>query len=343
MAFTDRKSTAYLISEALKEAKSYSFFQLVEYIHALNDYSLETAQDVSPRDEVIKFSSTGSIGFPASDITNAGINKLEGKLQPWIETSFFGMHGSVSPLPGHFLDIVAWEFAQKEGIRYHFLDFFNHRLTTLLHRAWRKYRYFVRYQSSGSDRFSAHNFSLLGAYDKTLRSGSLIHWSLLLKYSGIISSNHRSAVSVSRIIAHYFSLKSVEIKEWVLRNVQISAAQRSQLGVANFGLGQSLVVGSQVPTRMGKFILSIKNLTQKEFQSFLPNGQNYPVLVELTEFLLKDQHAYDLELGLLPNEIPVLQLASNSKKPPCLGWSTILGGQAQCHKNNMLITVNVRL
>ncbi|MCF6345440.1 MAG: type VI secretion system baseplate subunit TssG [Thiomicrorhabdus sp.] len=343
MAFTDRKSTAYLINKALKEAKGYSFFQLVEYIHALNNYSLECVQDVSPRDEVIKFSSTGSIGFPASDITNAGINEREGKLQPWIETSFFGMHGSVSPLPGHFLDIVAWEFAQKEGIRYHFLDFFNHRLTTLLHRAWRKYRYFVRYQSSGSDRFSTHNFSLLGAYDKALRSDTLIHWSLLLKYSGIISSNHRSAVSVSRIIAHYFNLKSVEIKEWVLRNVQISAAQQSHLGVANFSLGQSLVAGSQVPTRMGKFIISIKNLTQKEFQGFLPNGKNYPILVELTEFLLKDQHAYDLELGLLPDEIPLFEISSKSKKPPYLGWSTVLGGQDQGHKNNMLITVNVRL
>jgi len=340
MAIADRESTSHLASAALGDGQNYAFFQLVEYIHRLNDRTLEHSQDISPGDEIIKFSSTGSIGFPASDITDAGLHEKDGKLQHWIEISFFGMHGSSSPLPGHFLDIVAWEYAQKEGIRYQFLDFFNHRLTTLLHRAWRKYRYFVRYLPAGTDNFSAHCFSLIGAHDKTLRDDASIHWSLLLKYSGIIASQHRSAKSVSHIVAHYFNLESVEIKEWVQRNVQISPDQLSNLGVANFNLGQTLVIGDQVPTRMGKFVISITRLTNKVFQDFLPNGKNYPVLLEIIEFLLKDQHAYDLELGLLPDEIPQFQLSTQNEKPSYLGWSTVIGGQTP--DNDTRISINVR-
>ena len=125
MAITTQQSTTHLASKALSNATNYDFFQLVEYIYQLNNYNLEHEQDSSPFKEIIRFSGTGNLGFPASDITAAGIKEFEGKVQHWIETSFFSMHGSSSPLPGHFLDIVAWEFAQKEGIRYHFLDFFN--------------------------------------------------------------------------------------------------------------------------------------------------------------------------------------------------------------------------
>ncbi len=52
--------------------------------------------------------------------------------------SFRGLHGSQSPLPGYYLEDLAWEAGQNLGIRRHFLDFFNHRLVTLFHRAWRK-------------------------------------------------------------------------------------------------------------------------------------------------------------------------------------------------------------
>ena len=339
MAIADRQPTSHLASVALGDAQDYSFFQLVEYIHRLNGRNLEYGLDISPLDEIIKFSSSGSIGFPASDITDAGLNEYDGTVRYWIETSFFGMHGSSSPLPGYFLDIVAWEYAQKEGIRYHFLDFFNHRLTTLLHRAWRKYRYFVRFLPSGTDEFSGYCYSLIGANDKTLRDDTSIHWSLLLKFSGIIASQHRSAMAVSRIIAHYFNLESVEIREWVQRNVRIAPNQLSNLGVANFNLGQTLVIGDQVPTRMGKFVISITNLTKKEFQNFLPNGKSYSVLLELIEFLLKDQHAYDLELGLRPEEILQFQLSTKNENPPSLGWSTVIGKQTP---DNILISINVK-
>jgi len=337
MAVENRESTSHLASAALGDGRNYNFFQLVEYIHRLNDRTLEHNQDISPCDEIIKYSTTGSIGFPASDVTNAGLYEKDGKLKCWIETSFFGMHGSSSPLPGHFLDIVAWEYGQKEGVRYQFLDFFNHRLTTLLHRAWRKYRYFVRYLPDGTDGFSAHCFSLIGVHDKALRDESSIHWSLLLKYSGIIASKHRSAKSVSHIIAHYFNLESVEIKEWIQRNVQISPDQLSRLGTANFNLGETVVIGDQVPTRMGKFVISITRLTNGVFQDFLPNGKNYPILLELIEFLLKGQYAYDLELSLLPDEIPAFQLSTQNDKPSYLGWSTVIGDRASDKDAHVLI------
>ncbi len=340
MAVADRKSTSHLASVALDDAQNYAFFQLVEYIHRLNGCNLEHAQDISPRNETIKYSSSGSIGFPASDVTDAGMITYDGKSQHWIETSFFGMHGSSSPLPSHFLDVVAWEYGQKEGIRYHFLDFFNHRLTTLLHRAWRKYRYFVRFSPAGTDKFSTYCFSLMGVNDKTLRDDTSINWSLLLKFSGIIASQHRSAKSVGSIIKHYFSLESVKIKEWVQRNVEVAPDQLGNLGVANFSLGQTLVLGDKVPTRMGKFVISITKLTRKEFKDFLPNGKKYPVLIELVDFLLKNHHAYDLELGLLPEDIPQFQLSAQDERPAHLGWSTVIGSQSP--DDSTLITINAK-
>lgn len=62
-----------------------------------------------------------------------------------------GLHGTDSPLPTYYLEQVAYEHAQGIGVRPAFFDFFNHYLLSLLHRIWRKYRYYIRFQPGATD------------------------------------------------------------------------------------------------------------------------------------------------------------------------------------------------
>ncbi|MEE9412687.1 MAG: type VI secretion system baseplate subunit TssG [Methylococcales bacterium] len=339
MAIAERHSASNIATPALGQARRYAFYQLVELLHRLHGDELENQQDKLPQNERFFYTSTGSLGFPASDITRANQQIRDEHTQYHLEVSFLGMHGSASPLPGHYLDIVAYEYAHDDGVRHHFLDFFNHRLITLLHRGWRKYRYYVRFLPDADDGFSAFCFSLIGLNDRYLRSEPTVPWSRLLTYTGLLASRSRSPSMVSAILGHCFDLDQVAIREWVHRFVDIPVAQQSSLGMNNFSLGEDLVAGARVGTRMSKFAITMSNLTLARFKDFLPNGKDYPGLLKLVEFLLKDQLAYNLELGLKPEEVPPFQLLSDSASPPYLGWSTFVGHNPKLPLANVILSV----
>ncbi|VTR16337.1 Uncharacterized protein conserved in bacteria [Serratia fonticola] len=86
-----------------------------------------------------------------------------------LEVSFLGLHGSQSPLPGYYLDSLAWEDAQNENRLTDFLNVFNHRLLMLLHQIWRKYRYYICFDEGGNDDVSQRMFALVGLSNEAIR------------------------------------------------------------------------------------------------------------------------------------------------------------------------------
>lgn len=321
MDVTDRAAAPDVagLQPVLGNARRYSFFQLVDLIHRLHGDDLERATDDAPHYERIRFSSTASLGFPGSDVLSAGLPEHE--YAPYqMEVSFLGLHGSQSPLPGYYLEDLAWEYGQDAGIRRYFLDFFNHRLVTLFHRVWRKYRYYVRFQPGASDAFSEHIFSLVGLGDSDLRGDTPINWSKMLAYAGLMAGRSRSPEVVSGIVAHCYDLPDVEIEPWVLRKVDIPADQQTRLGKANGRLGEETLLGSRIRDRSGKFILRLKNLTRERFADFLPNGREHQSLVKLVEFTMREQLAYDLELVIRPEDVEPMQLGKDVR----LGWTTFV-------------------
>lgn len=307
------------LQPVLGNARRYSFFQLVDLIHRHHGDDLERETDQEPSQERIRFSATASLGFPGSDVLSA--LSPEHEFAPYqMEVSFLGLHGSQSPLPGYYLEDLAWEQGQALGVRRHFLDFFNHRLLTLFHRVWRKYRYYIRFQAGASDGFSDHIFALVGLGDRRLRGETPINWSKMLSYAGLMAGRSRSPDVVSGIVAHCFDLDEVDIEPWVLRKVEIPRDQRTRLGGHNARLGNSTLVGGSIRDRSGKFILRVRGLSRERFADFLPNGRDHQRLVKLVEFTMREQLAYDLELVMRPRDVRPMRLGEDVR----LGWNSFV-------------------
>lgn len=321
------RATAADVAElqpVLGNARRYSFFQLVDLIHRHHGDDLERFQDEQPQRERIRYSASAGLGFPGSDVLSA--LSPEHEHAPYqLEVSFLGLHGSQSPLPGYYLEDLAWEAGQDLGIRRHFLDFFNHRLVTLFHRAWRKYRYYVRFQTGASDGFSDHIFALVGLGDSHLRDATPVNWSKMLAYAGLMAGRSRSPEVVSGIVAHCFDLDSVDIEQWVLRRVAIPRDQQTCLGRTNASLGEDTLVGSGIRDRSGKFVLCIRGLSWQRFGDFLPNGKDHHRLVKLVEFATREQLAYDLELEMRPEDVRPFELGKDVR----LGWNSFVNPEAR--------------
>ncbi|KXF83058.1 type VI secretion system baseplate subunit TssG [Enterovibrio coralii] len=316
MGYPERGTASYLERTAISDVRQYSFFQLLELLCEMYESEPES---LSWPSETFLFSSSSSLGFAASDVSEM---KMLSEQTLNVETTFFGMNGAQSPLPGFFLeDIVTEDF--ETGLRKIFLDFFNHRLLALLFQSWRKYRYYVRYREGASDKFSTQLFSMVGLVETEARGETPLSWSKMLSYSGLLAGRTRSPQIVAGIIQHYFDLECVEIQQWAFRQVDIPEEQKWCLGKRNGALGVDTSIGDQVADRSGKFVICIKTLSFDRFSEFLPSGEGFKSLIALMEFILREQLAFDVELELTESEVPPLQL--RAEKPAKLGWSSFMG------------------
>ncbi|WP_249977516.1 type VI secretion system baseplate subunit TssG [Vreelandella olivaria] len=301
-------------------ARRYEFFQLVELLHRHHGDDLEQRRGGSvPVFQRVRYKASASLGFPGSDVLTLGINE-SGQYE--MEVSFLGLQGAQSPLPSYYLEALAHESAHQEGAAGDFLDFFNHRLLTLMHRSWRKYRHYVRYQDDAQDSFSAAVFSLVGLADNNLRGETPINWSKMLAYAGLLAGRTRSPDVVSGIVSHCFDLAKVEIDQWIHRWVDIPPDQRSRNGLSGMTLGEDMVAGERVADVKGKFVLCLRGLSLARFRDFLPDGEEHQPLKTLVSFVLREPLAYDLELELLESEVKPMRLGDMGSCQ--LGWTTFV-------------------
>ena len=226
-------------------------------------------------------------------------------------------------MPGYYLEELAWEYAQGEQKLGVFLDFFHHRLLTLLHRAWRKYRYHVRFQNEGEDGFSRLMFALVGLGNDAVRDSLPVNRAKMLSYAGVLASPSRSPEVVAGLVIHCFDLDDVAVLAWQHRRVPIHEGQQNRLGRGNMMLGGDFVIGDKVNDCAGKFLLKVGNLSFSRFLSFLPNGEHFQPLVRFVSFILRYQFPCDLRLGFAQCETKGLSLRGEHTRR--LGSIRIIG------------------
>jgi type VI secretion system protein ImpH len=308
-----------LSERALEVAHRYSYFQLIETLYQLHGDDLEQRPLSAQTRRRLRLEVSPSLAFPVADVLRA--DRISDDRYR-IEASFLGLHGTDSPLPPYYLEEIAYEHAHGIGIRPAYFNFFNHRLHTLLHQGWRKYRYYQRFQPGAKDGFSRYIFALIGLEDSELRGATPLPWSRLLSFVGMIASRSRSPGMVAGMIAHCFDLEHVSIREFEKRTVLIPQSQRNQLGTHNCALGENLLVGASTESRSSKFTIVIAGLDQKQFRNLLPSSDNYQRLVKLVDFLLRDVGAYDLELRMRAEEAPPFSL--RAEHGTHLGWTSFI-------------------
>lgn len=351
MGNANRTATSNLESFDTKILQDYSFFQLVEFLGKAYSVDLEQMDRVLLSDSLFRFSSHAGLGFPASEVSKVDCQVSNRyPVQYGIEVNFLGLHGASSPLPGRYLEEVAYDYAQESGVRHLFLDFFNHRLNVLLHKIWRKYRYYTQFKPNAEDVFSQKVFAFIGLSDEEFREKATIeaqtdssateesiNWSKLMSFAGLIASRSRSPSIVEGIIAHYFNLEDVNIIEWERRLVEVPDDQKNSMGVKNCTLGEDFLIGTNVETRVNKFVIELTKLDRKTFNEFLPTGESFKALKTLIAFLLREQMTYDLRLGLLQKELPPFEL--KREQNILLGWNSFLGKSPLLRESSVSIGV----
>lgn len=306
---------------ATNDLNKFGFHQLVEAIADLSSADLDDLENTLFEESVFQFFSNPKINFPVGDVEQVSIFNSDDKQKFQFLVNFLGLQGASGPLPGSVLDEIAEEFYENEPIQTRYLDFFNHHLISIFHQIWRKYKYYIKFDSDFSDSYSQNILNLLGLSKEYLASSHL-DWNKIFYYIGLIQSGVKTSQVLENIVKNYFNLEMVKIDEHVRQLVEIEFEQKNQLGMKNVILGENFISGDKVESFSNKFRININNLMLDEFYQFLPNTEKYEHLQELIRFLLKDPLPYDIALGLHPDTRSSFILGQDNSS--LLGWTTLM-------------------
>ncbi|OOF52364.1 type VI secretion system baseplate subunit TssG, partial [Rodentibacter genomosp. 2] len=222
------------------DLNKFGFHQLVEAIADSSSVELDNLENTLIEESIFQFFSNPKISFPVGDIEQLSIFNDGDKRKFQFLVNFLGLQGSSGPLPGSVLDEIAEEFYETEPVQARYLDFFNHHLIAIFHQIWRKYKYYIKFNSDFSDYYSQDILNLLGLSREFLEFSHL-NWSKIFYYIGLIQSGVRTSVVLEKIIKNYFELGAVSIDEHVRQLLEIEPEQKNQLGMKNVVLGESFI------------------------------------------------------------------------------------------------------
>ena len=321
MANEDREAISFLVKRLVEESHKFSFFQAVflleQYCGSIGKIA-NIGNDGPPSSECIRFKSDPSLAFPISDIVSIqeiGNNQNLSKFQ--IITAFLGLYGSDSPLPDFYTEEIIQGDTDQTNVK-DFLDIFHHRIVSLFYRSWLKYRYYLQFEPDGKDDFSRRVFSLIGMGTSGIIENLNIPSIRLLRYIGLFMQQNRSASALESILFDYFDGIPVHIEQCVGRWVKINKEDMSFLG-ADTQLGVKTTIGDKVFDRAGKFRITLELSNFAEFKRFLPNGDHFHSLKEVTEAFLPVPLEYEVELILPGSEVPSMSMSAEFA--PQLGWT----------------------
>lgn len=304
MASAIRRATINIIDDIIENAEEYDFYQAVRLLNRLNTVDTANYDKSKPR---IKIRPELNLDYPHADIDS--IKKKDNSSYEII-TTFFGLYGVSSPLPGYFTEeLLDEEWEERDSTR-EFLDVIHQHMYPLLYRSWLKYRFSLNAIEESGEQYWEIMFSILGLPEKFRQFGDLS--GQFLKYSGIIGQRPKTQLGLKTILTDFLNPIEIEIEPCVKRNVTIVQEQRCTLSQANITVGENSVIGQQVADRSGKFRILIGPVVADQFQELLNQKKYLRFIRTITDLFMVQP---------LQCEI-VIKLEEGAVKPISLGTAS---------------------
>ena len=308
------------------EGWRFEFYQAVRLLERMAGEAVPVGEGTEPGREAVRFSSRVSFDFPASEVHEVELPKNPGE-PARMTVNVMGLAGALGPLPAPFSELLLERLWAKDPAFRDFLDIFNHRLVSILHRAKKRVRPGLSWDRPDREGFSRAAFAFLGLHTEGVRERMDVEDRALLQYTGILARRVRTAGGLEVMLAGYFGVRA-RCTQLVGRWLVLDPEQRTAIGTLGgsgrnhelSALGSGAVLGSRVWDQGAGIEIAMGPLTLGQFLDFLPTGRAFRSLVQLVRFALGDGTGFDVRLQLKGAEVPPCRLGCG----PRLGWSAWL-------------------
>lgn len=345
MAAPRRVSYPSLIARLRAEPWNFRFFQAVRLLERKRARDVRSpgsgaafavAEEIEPRQRTVRFRAAMRLSFPAAEIEELS----EEAVPPQAMTvTFLGLSGPATVLPLHYAVAVWREFRNRNTALRDFFDLFNDRLIAFFYRAWAKYRVPIAVERAvvkGDDGISEALRGLIGFGTDHMSDRVAVGEHTLLHYSGPLSHFPRNAASLEDMLRDYFRLP-IQVKPFDGRWLPLPRDQRTQISASDrvpgafTALSSDAVIGESYWDVESSFTVEIGPIDYAAFVSFMPNSDNLRRLAQLVKLYVSSELSLRVELCLLQDEVPLLQLDDGGAARPELGWNTWLRHDRMAH------------
>jgi type VI secretion system protein ImpH len=316
---TDGSVARLLFSEGWR----FELYQAVRLLERMSRESVPVGEGAEPEREAVRFTSRVGFDFPASEVQDILPPASPGD-PARVTVNVLGLAGAHGPLPAPFSELLLERVWAKDPAFRDFLDIFNHRLVSMLHRARKRVRPGLSWDRPDSEGFSRAAFAFMGLGTEGVRGRMEVEDRALLQYTGVLARRGRSAVGLEVMLADYFGV-GVRCVQFVGRWLTLDAEQRTAIGI--WGRNQEIsgqrcgaVLGNRVWEQGAGFELVLGPLTLGQFLDFLPIGRGFRSLAQLVRFAVGTDLDFRVRLTLKAAEVPPCRLGCG----PRLGWSAWL-------------------
>ncbi|ENA9698526.1 type VI secretion system baseplate subunit TssG [Salmonella enterica subsp. enterica] len=276
-------------------------------------------------DDPVRFRPWPGMGFPASELRAVERNEDHPERPLSVRTTFLGVYGVDSPLPGGYLDDIAQRREGHEALTA-FLDIFSHRITTQYYRIWRKYAYPATFEAGGADAISQCLLGLVGLGIPGTAQHVATPVSRFLALLGSMRQPTRNAEGIRALVNLLAPQTRVTVQEY--DPVKIPVAQRTGLSRQNrASLSARSVLGKHGYDACSQVRVTLATEEAAEAEGWLPGGQLHTDLLVLMRVYLGWRTDARLQLTIPLRLLPEPRLG-NARRTQ-LGRTGVLGLDAQ--------------
>ncbi|MBR8311947.1 type VI secretion system baseplate subunit TssG [Burkholderia dolosa] len=320
-----------LVASLLARAPKLNFMQLCRLLELRAPAQPAFGTRDTAEYEPVRFRPRPRVGFPAGEIASVEFDDERPDAPPTVRTTFMGLYGVDAAMPPHMIDEIVLREEGHEVVET-FLDQFNHRIVTLLYRAWKKYRYPESFRAGGTD---AHSRNLLclagfGWGDKPKRAG--LPDSRMLALLGLLIQRTRTPEGLAGVIALAVPRVGVRVDEFfpaITRAGQprpLTSEGPAALddGVRR-GLGGGYVLGRRLAYRSRAVRVTVRPADAQQAHDLLPGAWLHRELMAFVQLYVGTKADVHLRMEISSRLAPKPAIGPTLAGPaPRLGWTTVL-------------------
>ena len=318
-----RQPLTPLEESLLEEGYRFDFFQAVRLLEGRAEARAPVGEDSDPGRETIRFAADLRLSFVPSDVSDVDVPD-DPELPVRMEVPFFGVANPASfgSLPICYAEHVRNREMVKDHALRDFLDIFNHRLTSLFYRAWKKHRFDVEYEATAPDegaKFEQALYSLVGLGTAGLRRRLSFSDLGLLRWAGALQRRPVPEQILRDLLAETFGTQ-VEIESFVPQWYDLEPDELMPLGRTEARLGEDVMLGRTVQAAQSRFRIRLGPLGRDDYEELLPGGAAWEVLNDLVRFAVGPEFDFEVQLVLRADEAPQMRLGG--QEAARLGWTS---------------------
>ncbi|MEN8236286.1 MAG: type VI secretion system baseplate subunit TssG [Pseudomonadota bacterium] len=320
MATKQRQEIPSVAETLWQDTFDFEFHQVIKLLEQLNPEVTALGAGVTPKDEAVNIKARISLSSSSSDIYS--LEQTETSLPPTINVNFWGIAGLQGPLPTPYTELILERMRNKDHTLKDFLDIFNHRLVSILHRIAKKYLPALNTLKPHQTLLGQCVQSFTGTDPQYTSEETLgMHPHSLLFYSGLLWQQPRSAAGLKHILSHYFAVP-VSIKGFQGQWIELEPSQWTHIGARSqfSSLGRGAMLGTKVWYSATRSTIRIGPLDEITFRRFLKTGDAYGPLFKVIQFYLPPHHKTDINLVIRAKDVCNSKLDGKTQ----LGWTSWL-------------------